>query len=454
MLRFPDGFVWGTATSSYQIEGAVYADGRSPSSWDVFSRREGAIADGSSGHGACDHYRRSTEDVRLLRDLKVDAYRFSIAWPRVMPDGFGRIEQRGMDFYRRLVDDLAVEGIEPFVTLYHWDHPQALEELGGWRSRQMADWFTEYALAVHEALGDRVHYWATLNEPWCVAFLGHAAGVHAPGHTSPAESIAAAHHLLLAHGRATTAMRAVGRNADRFGIVLNVAPVRASIVDPPSEDDIRRIDGTRNRWFLDAVLEGHYPVDVLADVGEWADCVQDGDTHEIAAPIDWLGVNYYNDEIVCAVAAGESTSPSPYPSTRTAMTAEPVGTPTDIGWPITPSGLSVLLTSMHRRYPSLPPIYLTENGAAFHDVAEHGRCVDRRRIDYLDAHLRALHDSLGAGVDVRGYFAWSLMDNFEWSHGYSQRFGLVHVDYETLERTPKASYHWYAQICRLNGLGE
>ncbi len=453
-VTFPDDFVWGVATSSYQIEGAVYADGRSPSNWDVFARREGVIADGSSGHGACDHYRRFRDDIRLMHDLGVGAYRFSVAWPRVMPDGRGRVEQRGLDFYKRLVDGLLDDDIEPFVTLYHWDHPQVLEDAGGWRTRPMCDWFTEYALAVHDALGDRVRNWATINEPWCVAFLGHAAGVHAPGRTSPSEAVAAAHHLLLAHGRATTAMRSAGRPGDRFGIVLNPAPVRAAPTDPASADDVRRIDGTRNRWWLDALFDGRYPQDVLDDVGDWASCVEPGDNSEIAVPLDWLGVNYYNDEIVRVVRADDPPLPSAHPTARGAIGVEPAAGATDIGWPITPSGLTNLLVAMRDRYPGLPPIHITENGAAYHDVAEHGRCVDRPRIAYLDAHLRALQRAIAAGVDVRGYFAWSLMDNFEWAFGYSQRFGLVHVDFETQERTPKASYYWYAQVCRLNGVGE
>ena len=323
-LAFPDGFVWGAATSAYQIEGGSDALGRTPSVWDVFGDRPGAIADGDTGAVACDHVHRMTDDVALMAELGLQAYRFSISWPRVLPNGTGEVSAPGLGFYDRLVDQLLEAGIEPHVTLFHWDLPQALEERGGWRNRDCADWFADYAGSVARTLGDRVASWATLNEPWCYAFLGHASGIHAPGMVDDAAAVAVAHHQLLGHGRAVAAMRAL-LPAAALGVVINPAPVAAAAGETVDDDVIRRVDGIRNRWWLDPVLTGRYPADVLDDFGPWAGCVRDGDAAEIGAPIDWLGVNYYNDELIRRPGAGEDVPRSPYPGVPTYAPADPAG---------------------------------------------------------------------------------------------------------------------------------
>jgi beta-glucosidase len=448
---FPAGFTWGTATSAYQIEGAVTEGGRGPSVWDVFSARPGAVRHGDTGAVACDHVHRLAADVALMSDLGVGAYRFSIGWPRVLPAGTGETSAEGLGFYDRLVDHLLDAGIEPFVTLFHWDLPQALEERGGWRNRDCADWFVDYAATMVRRLGDRVSNWSTLNEPWCYAFLGHCSGVHAPGLRDPAAAVAVAHHQLLGHGRATRAMRSL-LPSGRFGVVINPAPVVAEEGADVGPDVLRRVDGIRNRWWFDPLLTGTYPDDVLVDLGPLAACVQDGDAAEIAVPIDWLGINYYNDEVVRLRRADDSEPPSPYPGVPEYAPADPPADATDTGWPLTPDGLTRQLLWLRDRYPNLPPLYITENGAAYDDPVVADRCHDERRIRYYAMHLRALHDAMSAGVDVRGYFAWSLLDNFEWAWGYDMRFGLVHVDFATQTRTVRDSGRWYAELCRSNEL--
>jgi beta-glucosidase len=449
---FPEGFLWGAATSAYQIEGATTEHGRSPSVWDVFAARPGAVANGDTGEGATDHVHRVSGDVALMGDLGLGAYRFSIGWPRVLPAGTGEASAEGLGFYDRLVDELLEAGILPWVTLFHWDLPQALEERGGWRNRDCVDWFTDYASTMVRVLGDRVASWSTLNEPWCYAFLGHCSGVHAPGLQDPAAAIAVAHHQLLGHGRATRAMRALLPSGN-FGVVINPAPVRSAPGESADAEVLRKVDGLRNRWWFDALLDGAYPQDVLDDLGELAACVRDGDAAEIAAPLDWIGVNYYNDELVRPARAGEEPPLSPYAGVPEYVPADPPPEATDTGWALTPDGLTQLLIGLHERYADLPPVYITENGAAYDDPVVDGRCHDARRISYLDRHLRALHAATAAGVDVRGYFVWSLLDNFEWAWGYDKRFGVVHVDYATMERTIRDSGHWYAQVCRTNSLG-
>ncbi|MFC7548128.1 GH1 family beta-glucosidase [Plantactinospora sp. GCM10030261] len=453
MSQFPEGFVWGAATAAYQIEGAVDADGRGPSIWDTFSRTPGAVDGGHTGDHACDHYHRYRDDVALMADLGLRAYRFSVAWPRVRPGGVGPTNQRGLDFYDRLVDELRSHGITPMPTLYHWDLPQALEDRGGWTNRATAEAFAEYATAVHDRLGDRVDKWVTLNEPWCSAYLGYGSGIHAPGRTDPAAAFTAVHHLLLAHGLGTQALRAGG--ARNVGLVVNPVAVRPA--DPDSAADaeaVRLVDGLHNRIFLDPVFGNGYPPDVLAHLGRFGEPTWLAETDEktIAAPIDLLGVNYYNPTYVAA-RPGAPGGGGTYPGTEGIEFRPAAGPTTAMGWEIDPTGLGDLLRRLHRDYPGVP-LWVTENGAAFEDRMVAGRIVDAARISYLDGHLRAVHGALADGADVRGYLVWSLLDNFEWAWGYDKRFGLVHVDYRTQLRTPKDSAHWYRSVIARNALPE
>ncbi|GAA1913175.1 GH1 family beta-glucosidase [Nocardioides hwasunensis] len=462
-VRFPSDFVWGMATASYQIEGAVAEDGRTPSIWDTFSAIPGAVINGDTGEVAVDHYHRMPADVALLAELGATSYRFSVSWPRVRPDA-GEVNPAGLAFYDRLVDELLSRGIAPWLTLYHWDLPQTLEDAGGWTNRDTAHRFVDYAISVHEALGDRVPTWTTLNEPWCSAFLGYSAGHHAPGRQEGAAGLVAAHHLLLAHGLATQELR--GRGADRLGLSLNLTvPDPSDPADPVDVDAARRIDGLHNRVFLDPILRGSYPADVLEDTADltwhgrpWTDVVRDGDLSVISTPIDVLGVNYYHgDEVsghprtdVTGIGADhpDRVSLSPFVGSEH-VTFPSRGLPvTAMGWEIQPDGLHRLLRRLHDDYPRLP-IYLTETGAAFDDrVGDDGEVHDPDRIAFLDAYLRAVHGAIEKGVDVRGFYQWSFCDNFEWAFGYLKRFGLVHVDYDTLVRTPKSSARWYADLAR------
>ena len=451
-LRFPDGFAWGTATASYQIEGAVDEDGRAPSIWDTFSHTPGKTANGDTGDLADDHYHRYPEDARLLADLGVRAYRFSLAWPRLQPDGRGKLNEAGVDFYAGLAETLLEHGIQPWATLYHWDLPQTLEDAGGWPARDTAERFAEYAAAVHARLHDRIGNWITLNEPWCSSFLGYAAGVHAPGVQDPAAAVRAAHHLLLGHGLAARAIREQGTES-RVGITLNLYAVDAASDSPADADAARRIDGLANRVFLDPVLLGRYPADVLDDLRPIAgtEHLRPGDEETIAAPLDFLGINYYSRHVVRG-GAQPSGDPSPWVGCDDVEFVSRGVPVTDMGWEIDPDGLHEVLTRVRREYPELP-LYVTENGAAFPDERdEHGRVADPDRVAYLDEHFRAAHRAIADGVDLRGYFVWSLMDNFEWSYGYGKRFGLIHVDYATQERTPKDSARWFARVTRANGL--
>lgn len=434
-LHFPPDFVWGVATSSYQIEGATTTDGRGPSIWDTFSATPGMVAGGGTGEVACDHYRRWGHDIDLMARLGIGAYRFSVAWPRVIPQGTGAVEQRGLDFYDRLVDALLERGITPYATLYHWDLPQPLQDAGGWPERDIVDAFVAYADAVTARLGDRVAAYATLNEPWCSAFLGYSVGQHAPGLTDPALGLQAAHHLLLAHGSALEVMRA-NAPAAKHGIVLNLIPAYPASEAPEDAAAARRFDGFFNRWYLDPILRGRYPEDVWEGYGDIVPEVRDGDLARIAAPIDFLGVNYYSR----AVMAHDPSAP--WPGFRQLPFDTP---PTDMGWEVYPQGLTDLLLRVQRDY-APPPLYVTENGAAYPDILVDGAVDDTLRVAYFEQHIAALDAAILQGVDVRGYFAWSLMDNFEWQHGYGMRFGLVHVDYETQVRTPKRSAAWYARL--------
>jgi beta-glucosidase len=448
---FPTGFVWGAATAAFQVEGSTTADGRRDSIWDEFCRRPGAVVAGDTGEPGADHYRRFEQDIALMNDLGLGAYRFSIAWPRVRPDG-GALNPAGLDFYDRLVDCLLANGISPWATLYHWDLPQALEERGGWANRETAFRFADYALSVLDRLGDRVAAWTTLNEPWCSAFLGYASGRHAPGRTEPRAALAAVHHLLLAHGLSMITIRDLAPAA-QVGITLNLFPVTAADPTSPSDVDIaRRVDGLQNRIFLDPLLRGEYPADLLEDLAPFgfSDHLQPGDLTHISTPIDLLGVNYYRAHTVRRTSA--SWEPSEW------VGAEDVefvssGLPlTDSGWEVQPPGLTDVLLRLHHLKPSLP-LYITENGAAYQDALDQdGEIRDHQRIEFLDAHLRAAHDAIQEGVNLRGYFYWSLLDNFEWAEGYAKRFGLIHVDYASQRRTLKHSAHWYAKVIASNSL--
>ena len=455
-ITFPDGFRWGAATASYQIEGGVREGGRGQSVWDSFSHTEGKVANGDTGDVACDHYHRVDDDVALMADLGLQTYRFSIAWPRVMPDGRGPINPDGVAFYQRLVDQLLEHGITPCPTLFHWDLPQALEDLGGFRNRDTARWFADYAALMVDELGDRVSMWSTFNEPWVYAFLGHAAGVHAPGLTDPQAAITVAHHELLAHGLALQAMRAV-RDDLQLGIVINSSNIRPEGQPPAPREQVDLIDAIHNRWWFDSMLRGEYPAELLRRYSGLADAVQPDDVATIAQPLDWIGINYYFDVLVRGLTTEESSESTvvrmpEYPTTTGVTESPPRDVHTDMGWPITPTGLTELLVRLHSEYPGLPPVYITENGCAYDDPVIDGRCMDPRRIDYLDQHLRSLLDAIERGVDVRGYFHWSLMDNFEWALGYDKRFGLVHVDFDTLARTPRDSASWYRAVINRNGL--
>jgi beta-glucosidase len=455
VFEFPAGFRWGGSTAAYQIEGAVTEDGRGPSIWDAFARTPGAVAGGDTGDVACDHYHRFRADVKLMAELGLTAYRFSVAWPRVQPDGSGPANQAGLDFYRRLVDELLGYGIEPWLTLYHWDLPEPLEDAGGWPVRDTAARFAEYAGLVHGTLGDRVDRWITLNEPWCASFLGYGSGVHAPGRRDGASAVRAAHHLLLGHGLAVQALRAAQPGVE-IGLAPNLYAVSPATDRPADADAARRIDGLANRFFLDPVLRGSYPADVLADLAaaKVTDLghVRDGDLAMIASPGTFLAVNYYSRYVVAAGARRQF--PSAWPGSEQVQFVSRGWPVTAMGWEIDAAGLSETLIRLHREYPPLP-LYVTENGAAFEDpVGPDGRVHDLDRIAFLDAHLRACHDAIAAGAPVGGYFIWSLLDNFEWAQGFSKRFGIVHVDYPTQRRTPKASAGWYAQVIARNGLAE
>lgn len=433
---FPEGFVLGAATAAYQIEGGVREGGRGESIWDRFSHTEGKTFEGQTGDVATDHYHRWAEDVELMAGLGLQAYRFSIAWPRVIPQGRGTINSAGLDFYDRLVDALLERDIQPFVTLYHWDLPQALQDAGGWPERALVDRFADYAAVVVRRLGDRVCHWMTFNEPWVFAFDGYFAGRHAPGLTDLGAALQAAHHALAAHGRATDAIRSSSRLEPHVGIALNISHVEPASDRQADVDAARRYDGYLNRWFLDPLFFGSYPDDTVESWGSQAPRVQPGDLANLPQKLDFLGINSYFRFVI-----GDGQE-----APLGVQTHHPAGQYTEMGWEVYPESLYQLLTRVQRDYDPRG-IYITENGAAFHDVrGPDGQIDDPERLEYLRDNLFAARRALHAGVRLRGYFVWSLLDNYEWTRGYSKRFGIVAVDYDTQERLVKASGDWYRRM--------
>ena len=454
MPTFPADFVWGAATASYQIEGAVAEDGRGQSIWDTFAHTPGKIADGTVGDVAVDHYHRYAEDIALLASLGLKAYRFSIAWPRIQPTGTGEPNQPGLDFYRRVAETCHENGITPYATLYHWDLPQPLEDRGGWLNPDTAEAFRDYAALTHDALGDVISHWITLNEPWCSAFLGYGNGVHAPGKTVGSDAMKAAHHLLLGHGLAIKAMRE-SRHASTLGVTFNLYSVRAASDSDIDRDAARRSDGIQNRLFLDPTLLGRYPDDVLLDTGvtEWFN-ERRSDLDVISTPIDFIGINYYSRHTAAGPLDGEFADPSvpsASPGSENVRAVETGAPVTQMGWEIHPDGLIDVIQLVHDRAPELP-IYITENGAAYPDVlTADGTVEDVERRHYFELHTSACAEAIAKGLPLKGYFAWSLMDNFEWAFGQSRRFGLVYVDYETQQRTIKASGFWFRDFLAAAG---
>lgn len=440
--KFPDDFVWGTATAAYQIEGAANEDGRGESIWDRFSHIPGNVWNNQNGDVACDHYHRYKEDVQILKEMGVKGYRFSISWPRVIPDGTGKINQKGVDFYNNLIDELLRQGIQPFVTLYHWDLPQALQDRGGWTNRDTTDYFAEYAQQMFKQYGDRVKHWITHNEPWCTSFLGHAIGVHAPGLKDFSAALLAAHNVLLSHGKAVEVFRQMGLDG-KIGITLNLTP---SYPASNSADDLQAAtisDGFSNRWFLDPVFKGQYPDDMVKVFGTFAKIpeIQESDMKLISSNIDFLGINYYSRSLV-----------KHNPDAQFGVeTLKPEGQYTDMDWEVYPQGLYDLLLRIKKDYGDID-LYITENGAAFKDVVENDQIDDIDRLNYLKKHFEKAAEAIRDGVKLKGYFVWSLMDNFEWAFGYSKRFGLIYVDYETQRRLWKKSALWYKDVIANNSV--
>ncbi len=456
-FEWPVGFIWGAATAAAQVEGAAHEDGKLDSIWDHFARIPGNVARGDTPELAVDHYHRMPEDVQLMKRLSLDTYRFSVSWARVKPAD-GPVNPKGIDFYSRLVDELLENGILPWLTLYHWDLPQAVEETGGWANRDTSQRFLDYAIAVHEALGDRVTHWTTFNEPLCSSLISYAGGEHAPGRQEPRAGLAALHHQHLAHGLAVQELRA--RGAQELGITLNLTnAVPNDPTDPVDLDAARRLDALWNRAYLEPILLGAYPQDFLEDVAahRFDELVRDGDLETIHQPIDFLGVNHYHDDNVSGhplpADHPKGLAPTDKKTSSWFVGSEFLTSPTRnlprtaMGWEINPDGLRHLLVRLGREYPNLPPLYITENGSAWDDVvASDGHVHDAQRVDFLERHLEAVAQAIDEGADVRGYFAWSLMDNFEWAWGYEKRFGIVYVDYETQERIIKDSGHTFAAL--------
>ncbi|MCC7140953.1 MAG: beta-glucosidase [Candidatus Eisenbacteria bacterium] len=454
MNGFPDDFVWGAATSAYQIEGSPLAEGAGPSNWHRFAHTPGTTENGEHGDLACDHYRRWKDDVALMADLGLRAYRFSISWSRVLPSGRGAINQKGLDFYCRLVDELLRRGIHPCATLYHWDLPAALDDQGGWLNRDSAEWFADYARVVWRSLGDRVPMWATLNEPWVVMDAGYMHGVHAPGHRSVHEAARVAHNLLRAHATAVQAYRA--SCSQKIGLVVNLEPKEPATPRPEDLDACERSHQYMNQQFLDPIFRGSYPDRFPEIYGEAWPEISEADRRLLQTPIDFLGINYYKRGLMADVARSSTGRPEGDRMATMPPYAREVRDParwhTELGWEVFPDGLTRILCWVKERYGDLP-LYVTENGAAFYDPPAPiaGRIDDPMRIEYLRGHLIAARDAIAAGVNLRGYFAWSLFDNYEWAAGYGKRFGLVHVDFATQARTPKASALCYRELIRTNG---
>lgn len=439
--RFPDGFLWGAATAAHQIEGSPLADGAGPSIWTRFAHTPGMTMNGDTGDIACDHYNRWRQDVALMKQLGLQAYRFSVSWSRILPEGTGRVNQKGLDFYSRLVDALVENGIEPLLTLYHWDMPAALDDRGGWLNRDCAQWFAEYGEVMYRALDGRVKKWVTLNEPWVITDGGYLHGALAPGHRNRYEAPIATHNLMRAHGAAVQAYRAVGKH--EIGLVVNIEPKYPATDSAEDAAAVARAHAYMNGQYLDPALLGVYPPELKEIFGDaWPQWPRE-DFELIKQPLDFIGINYYTRSVT---RAAES-----YPL-NTGVVRQTLGTYTETGWEVFPQGLTDLLLWARDRYGNLPT-YITENGAAFFDppVAEHGRVRDPLRIDYLQKHLTAIHDAIQAGCDIRGYMVWSLLDNLEWSLGYSKRFGIVHVNYDTQQRTPKDSAHYYSRVIASQG---
>ncbi|NMM33799.1 MAG: beta-glucosidase [Phycicoccus sp.] len=442
-IRFPEGFLWGAATAAYQIEGAVEEDGRGPSIWDTFSHTPGAVINGDTGDHACDHYHRWEKDLDLLSDLGVGSYRFSVAWPRIVPTGSGAINAKGLDFYDRLVDALVDRQIQPMVTLYHWDLPQGLQDVGGWVNRDTTDRFVDYVRAVHDRLGDRVPYWLTLNEPYCSAIVGHLEGRHAPGIRDEAKAVTAIHHLLLAHGKAVQALRADGVTG-KVGITCNLTSPHPASENAADLDAAARLDLHENRMFLDPLFRGSYPDDAAAHYKGVTDFpfVQDGDLETISEPLDFFGINYYERHLV-------TTDPA---DPVRGWTRVPDPKPTTVGIGVHPEGLREVLERVSADYTDLP-LFVTETGICLHDYVDPEEQVkDDQRVEFFDSHIRAAHQAIQNGVNLAGFFPWSLMDNYEWAWGYAYRFGMYYVDYATQERIPKRSAQWFSKITRANGI--
>ena len=454
--NFPTDFIWGTATASYQIEGAFNTDGRGPSIWDTFSKTPGKVVNGDTGDTACDHYNRFDEDIKIMKELGISAYRFSIAWPRLFPQGDEVREERGFDFYNRLIDALVAADIEPMVTLYHWDLPQALEDKGGWANRSIVDAFAHYATACAEAFGDRITTWITLNEPWCVSWLGYSNGVHAPGKKDFNLAIAASHHTALAHSSATRAIRKVCPNAI-VGLTVNMNNIHN---ESPHDTEVVAYadlnDANLNRWWIDAFSTGVYPETLVKTYGSRLDGILlDGDKELLKVKTDFLGINYYCDGFVRSPRPEDKPAIEggfmPFPQrVDGSAPKELINDLTAMGWVVTPEGLGNLVKRVHRDWPGIPYIVITENGSSYDDIKVNGEVDDQKRTAYLQAHLQSLQGAVNDGAPVRGYFAWSLLDNFEWAEGYAKRFGLVYVDYQTQERTPKSSFKKYKEIIAAN----
>jgi beta-glucosidase len=461
-ITWPDGFLWGSATAAAQIEGAAHEDGKTDSIWDYFARIPDAVQNGDTPEQADDHYHRMPADVALMKQLGLQAYRFSTSWARIKPDD-GAVNRKALDFYSSLVDELLGAGILPWLTLYHWDLPQAVEEKGGWPNRDTAYRYLDYANVVYDALGDRVSHWTTFNEPLCSSLIGYAAGDHAPGRQEPAAALAALHHQHLGHGLAVRSLREKSEAANRpirLGITLNLTnAIPANADDAVDVDAARRVDALWNRAFLNPILEGSYPEDLLKDVAEFglAEVIQDGDLTTINAPIDFLGVNHYHDDAVSGhpttVVDEREFKPTSRPTSSSLVGSPNVTFPlrglprTAMGWEVNPAGLRTLLVRLGHEYPALPPLYVTENGAAYEDtVSSDGAVHDTERESYIVQHIGAVGDAINDGADVRGYFVWSLLDNFEWAWGYGKRFGIVRVDYDSQERVIKDSGLQYARI--------
>jgi len=446
ILKFPDDFKWGAATASYQIEGAFREDGKGLSIWDVFSHIPGRIQEDDTGDVACDHYHRYREDVKNMKKIGLKAYRFSISWPRVIPEGRGKINEAGLDFYDRLVDELLKVDIEPFITLYHWDLPQTLQEKGGWKNRDTVGYFSDYAAVVSRRLGDRVHSWITHNEPWVVSFLGHAFGTHPPGIMDFSTALQVSHHLLLSHAGALEVLKNTGNDKTRVGITLNLSSAHPAT---DKEEDIKAakiFDGFINRWFLDPIFKGSYPPDMLDYYKDNVPEILPGDMGVISRKVDFLGVNYYTRHIVKA---------NPEEGILGISFLKPGEAEyTEMGWEVYPEGIYEVLKRVQDDY-SPESIYITENGAAFQDrLDKEGKVEDKKRINYLKDHLCHIHKAIGEGVRLKGYFVWSLMDNFEWTYGYSRRFGLIYVDYPTQKRIFKESAIWYKKVIENNGISQ